>query len=303
MNADLLNDAARRAIAYLQGLDGRKVVADSAAMDALLELSGPLPEQPGDPSEALALLDRYGSPATTASAGSRYFGFVTGGTLPAAVAANWLAAAWDQNAFSYVSSPAATKIEEVALAWLLDLLGLPKTCGGAFVTGATMANFCGLAAARHRLLTDAGWDVEAKGLFGAPEITVIVGAEAHTMLFKALGLIGLGRERVVRVPADEQGRMRADALPAIDGPTILCLQAGNVNSGAFDPAADICEVAKKAGAWIHVDGAFGLWAAAAPGVRISWPATMPATVGRQTATSGSMCPTTAASASSGTRPP
>ena len=264
MNADLLNDAARRAIAYLQGLDGRKVVADSAAMDALLELSGPLPEQPGDPSEALALLDRYGSPATTASAGSRYFGFVTGGTLPAAAAANWLAAAWDQNAFSYVSSPAATKIEEVALAWLLDLLGLPKTCGGAFVTGATMANFCGLAAARHRLLTDAGWDVEAKGLFGAPEITVIVGAEAHTMLFKALGLIGLGRERVVRVPADEQGRMRADALPAIDGPTILCLQAGNVNSGAFDPAADICEVAKKAGAWIHVDGAFGLWAAAAP---------------------------------------
>ncbi len=264
MDEHLMNDAARRAAAYLQGLDGRPVAASPDAIDGLSELAGPLPEELNDPGEVLALLDRYGSPATTANAGPRYFGFVTGGTLPAASAANWLSAAWDQNAFSFVSSPAATRIEEIALTWLLDLLGLPPTCGGAFVTGATMANFCGLAAARHRLLTDAGWDVEAKGLFGAPEITVIVGDEAHTMLFKALGLLGLGRDRVVRVPADDQGRMRADALPAIDGPTILCLQAGNVNTGAFDPALDICGTAKEAGAWIHVDGAFGLWAAAAP---------------------------------------
>lgn len=264
MDRHLMSDAANRAMAYLEGLADRGVAADPASVAALTELSGPLPEESADPGDVLALLDRYGSPATTANAGPRYFGFVTGGTLPAASAAGWLASAWDQNAFSFVSSPVATKIEETALAWLLELLGLPCGCGGAFVTGATMANFCGLAAARHRLLTDAGWDVEAKGLFGAPEITVIVGEEAHTMLFKALGLIGLGRERVVRVPVDGQGRMRADALPEIAGPTILCLQAGNVNSGAFDPAADICARAKQAGAWIHVDGAFGLWAAAAP---------------------------------------
>ncbi|MGI9415998.1 MAG: pyridoxal phosphate-dependent decarboxylase family protein, partial [Hyphomicrobiales bacterium] len=171
----------------------------------------------------------------------------------------------DQNAFSHVSSPATAVIEEIALRWLTDVVGLPEGCGGAFVTGATMANFAGLAAARHRLLAQAGWDVEARGLFGAPEITVIVGDEAHTMLFKALGLLGLGRDRVVRVPADGQGRMRASALPEISGPTILCLQAGNVNTGAFDPAEEICATAKRAGAWIHVDGAFGLWAAAAPG--------------------------------------
>ncbi len=264
MSSDLMREAARRAVDYLDGLSTRPVAATGDAVAALSALDGPLPDAPAPPHDVLALLDRYGSPATTASAGPRYFGFVTGGTLPAAAAANWLAAAWDQNAFSFVSSPAATKIEEIALGWLRDVLGLPQDCGGAFVTGATMANFCGLAAARHRLLQDAGWDVEADGLFGAPEITVIVGDEAHTMLFKALGLIGFGRSRVVRVPVDGQGRMRADAMPAIDGPTILCLQAGNVNTGAFDPADEICGPARAAGAWIHVDGAFGLWAAAAP---------------------------------------
>lgn len=265
MSSALMRDAAERGIRYLEGLDGRGVAATADAVEGLAELGGALPAGPGDPGEVLALLDRHGSPATTANAGPRYFGFVTGGTLPAAAAANWLAAAWDQNAFSFVSSPAAAVIEDIALGWLRDLLDLPAGTGGAFVTGATMANLCGLAAARHRLLTDAGWDVEANGLFGAPEITVIVGDEAHTMLFKALGLLGFGRDRVVRVPADGQGRMRADALPPIEGPTILCLQAGNVNTGAFDPASDICAAAKAAGAWIHVDGAFGLWAAAAPG--------------------------------------
>ena len=265
MSSDLMRDAARRGIRYLDGLDKRGVAASDDALGGLEVLQGVLPDSGMAPDAVLDLLDEYGSPATTANAGPRYFGFVTGGTLPAAAAANWLAAAWDQNAFSFVSSPTTTVIEDVALHWLLELLGLPDACGGAFVTGATMANFCGLAAARHRLLTDAGWDVEARGLFGAPEVTVIVGEEAHTMLFKALGLLGLGRERVVRVPADGQGRMRADALPPIDGPTILCLQAGNVNTGAFDPANEICEPAKQAGTWIHVDGAFGLWVAVAPG--------------------------------------
>lgn len=261
LDPDLMHDAARRAISYLEGLPGRPVAA--RGVDDLAALAGPLPEGPCDPADVLAMLDRCGSPATVASAGPRYFGFVTGGTLPAAAAANWLAAAWDQNAFSFVSSPVAAVIEEIALGWLIDMFHLPEDLSGAFVTGATMANFCGLAAARHRLLADAGWDVERHGLFGAPEIKVIVGAEAHTVLFKALGLLGFGRERVIRVPADDQGRMRADAVPVIEGPTLVCLQAGNVNTGAFDPAAEICPAAREAGAWIHVDSAFGLWAAAA----------------------------------------
>ncbi|HXT34747.1 MAG TPA: pyridoxal-dependent decarboxylase, partial [Chloroflexota bacterium] len=205
-----------------------------------------------------------GSPGTVASAGPRYFGFVTGGALPAALAAHWLAGAWDQNVTLTVMSPTASQLETTALRWLLDLLALPPESGGAFVTGATMANFTALAAARHALLSREGWDVEARGLFGAPEITVLVGDEVHISLLKALSLVGFGRDRVIRVPVDNQGRMRADALPPITGPTILCLQAGNVNSGAFDPAATLIPIAHQAGAWVHVDGAFGLWAAAAP---------------------------------------
>lgn len=261
----LLSDAADRAARYLNGLDSRPVRALPDAVERLTAaLDEPLPEQPCDPAEVLRLLDEVGSPATIASAGGRYFGFVTGGALPASLAANWLAGAWDQNSFSFTASPATALIEETALAWVKQALGLPEAAAGALVTGATMANFTSLAAARSRLLDDAGWDVEAQGLFGAPEITVLVGDEVHASLLKVLGMLGLGRERVVRVPVDEQGRMRADALPEIAGPTILCLQAGNVNSGAFDPAAAIIPRAKAAGAWVHVDGAFGLWAAAAP---------------------------------------
>jgi glutamate/tyrosine decarboxylase-like PLP-dependent enzyme len=162
------------------------------------------------------------------------------------------------------ASPVAAKLETVALRWLLEALGLPPEAGGGFVSGATMANFSGLAAARHVLLQREGWNVEAQGLFGAPPITVVVGEEVHVSLLKALSLLGLGRERVVRVPVDGQGRLRAEALPALAGPTIVCVQAGNVNTGAFDPAAEICQAAHAAGAWVHVDGAFGLWAAAAP---------------------------------------
>ncbi len=187
------------------------------------------------------------------------------GTLPAALAANWLAGAWDQNAGLSVLSPVAAKLETVAMGWLLDVLKLPPMAGVGFVTCATAANFAGLAAARHALLERVGWDVEAQGLFGAPPITVIVGDEVHVSALKALSLLGLGRERVIRVPVDNQGRMRADALPDISGPTIMCIQAGNVNTGAFDPAREICAKARRAGAWVHVDGAFGLWAAAAPG--------------------------------------
>ena len=212
----------------------------------------------------LAELDDVGSPATVASAAGRYFGFVTGGALPAALAANWLAGAWDQNAGAAVMSPVAAALEDVALRWLTDVLALPSGCAGGFVTGATMANFTALAAARHALLRRAGWDVEAEGLFGAPPIAVVVGDEVHVSVLKALSLLGLGRDRVTRVPTDDEGRMRSDLLPALDDRTVLCVQAGNVNTGSFDPVGELCKAAHGARAWVHVDGAFGLWAAAAP---------------------------------------
>ncbi len=261
---DLLQEAAERAEAYLAGLTERAVIPTAEAIENLTLLDEPLPPNPSTPAEVLALLDRLGSPATVASAGGRYFGFVTGGSLPAALAANWLAGAWDQNSALTVMSPIAAKLEEVTLRWLLEVLALPPEAGAGFTTGATMANFTALAAARHALLQRQGWDVEAQGLFGAPPLTVVVGDEVHVSLLKALSLLGLGRERVVRVPVDNQGRMRAEALPALSPGTIVCIQAGNVNTGAFDPATDICAAARQAGAWVHVDGAFGLWAAAAP---------------------------------------
>jgi glutamate/tyrosine decarboxylase-like PLP-dependent enzyme len=260
---ELLTDAAQRAIRYLEELDSRPVAPDPATVARLVELDIPLPAGPSDPAETLATLDAF-SAATMASASPRFFGFVIGGALPATVAANWLAGAWDQNAGLVAASPLAVKLEDVALAWLIDVFGLPTGTGAGFVTGATTANFTCLLAARHAVLTQASWDIEADGMFGAPPVTVIVGDEAHPSLVKALGMAGFGRNRVVRVPVDDQGRMRADAFPEISGPTIVCLQAGNVNTGAFDPASAIVPRAKAAGAWVHVDGAFGLWAAAAP---------------------------------------
>ena len=260
----LLDDASRRAQRYLRELDSRPVFPSDAMRARLDELGGPLPEEPTSAADVLALLDDAASPATVASAGRRYFGFVTGGALPATVAASWLATAWDQNCFTATMSPAVAAIEQVALGWLLEVLGLPRDAGGAFVTGATMANLAGLAAARRAVLARAGWDVDEDGLQGGPRVRVVIGAEAHSTLRKALGILGLGRSAVHVVPVDEQGRLRADALPDLDGPTIVCIQAGNVNSGAFDPAAEVCAAAHAAGAWVHVDGAFGLWAAACP---------------------------------------
>jgi glutamate/tyrosine decarboxylase-like PLP-dependent enzyme len=260
---ELLIDAAERGIRYLEGLNGRGVVPDPTAVARLAELDVPLPDHPSSADETLALLDSYGA-ATMAIAGPRFFGFVMGGALPATLAANWLAGAWDQNTGLAVITPLTAKLEDVSLRWLRDLLGLPQETGVGFVTGATMANFTCLAAARHSVLAQVGWDVEADGMFGAPEVAVVVGEEAHPTLFKSLGLAGFGRNRVVRIPVDKQGRMRADIFPNLSGPTIVCLQAGNVNTGAFDPAPEIIPKAKAANAWVHVDGAFGLWAAAAP---------------------------------------
>ena len=258
----LLKRAARDAMDYLEGVDSRSVAPAAKAVSALNSLRGPLPPGQTSAETVLHLLHEYGSPATVAKNNGRFFGFVNGGCLPAAIAASWMVSAWDQNAAFFVQSPTAVVLEEIALEWVRELLGLPAGTGGAVVTGATMANFTALAAARHAVLARQGWDVEADGLLGAPPITVVVGEEVHAAVIKALGMLGLGRKRVVRVPADSQGRMRADALPHLDQNTILCLQAGNVNTGAFDPAAAICPAARAAGAWIHVDGAFGLWAAA-----------------------------------------
>ena len=265
MGNDLLLDAASRAAAYLSTIHDRRVSPAPEAVAALeAAIATPLPDAPADPAAILADLDQYGSPATVATQGGRYFGFVIGGTTPAALAASWMVSTWDQNAALRVMSPAAALFEDVALNWLRDLLNLPADAAGAVVTGATMANFTGLAAARHALLKRQNWDVENDGLFGAPPLTVVVGEEVHVSLVKALGMLGLGRRRVVRVPVDSQGRMRAEALPPLNESTIVCIQAGNVNTGAFDPAAAICEAAHQAGAWVHVDGAFGLFAAASP---------------------------------------
>lgn len=261
---ELLADCAARSARYLAGIRDRRVAPCPEDIARLEALGGPLPQSPSDPADTLALLDEIGSPATVATTGGRYYGFVIGGTLPAALAANWLAGAWDQNAALSVMSPVAARVEEIVLGWILELLGLPATSGAGFVTGTTMANFTALAAGRTALLSRVGWDVEEDGLFGAPPIRVVVGEEAHVSLLKALSLLGLGRSRIISVPADEQGRMRADALMGLDNRTLVCIQAGNVNGGAFDPAQAICARAREAGAWVHVDGAFGLWAAVSP---------------------------------------
>jgi glutamate/tyrosine decarboxylase-like PLP-dependent enzyme len=260
----LLQDAAQRALAYLEGLGTRRVAPGEAAVAALAELDFVLPGPGLDPGHVLRLLDEAGSPATVASSGPRYFGFVTGGALPVAQAAAWLIAAWDQNAALTVMSPAAARLNAVALRWIVEILGLPPGTGGGFVTGATMANASCLAAARDAVLTRSGWDAASQGLTGAPPITVVVGGEVHTTVRKALGLVGLGRDRATVLPADGQGRIDPRGLPALRGPAVVCLQAGNVNSGASDPFVPLIDWAREHGAWVHVDGAFGLWAAACP---------------------------------------
>ena len=260
----LLDQAAGYASDYLDDIQTRAVGVDPDASAAVSRFDEPMPETRCADEEVLRLLHEIGSPATMAMSGPRFFGFVIGGSLPATTAANWLATAWDQNTSMFHITPATAKLEEVAQGWLIDLLDLPKSTASAFVTGTTVANFTSLAAARHRVLKNAGWDVEADGLIGGPQITVITGEEAHPTLYKSLGMLGLGRNRVVRVPVDTQGRIRADALPRISGPTIICAQAGNIHSGAFDPFDAICDHAGESGAWVHVDGAFGLLAGAVP---------------------------------------
>ena len=263
---DALNDAAQRAIHYLESLAERPIAPDPTSLERLAALDTPLPDKPSDARDTIAALDSH-QDGVMAMGSPRFFGFVIGGALPVTIAANWLATAWDQNAAYMATTPTVARVEEIALRWLVDLLGLPGGTGAGFVTGATVANFTCLLAARHAILQHAGWDVEADGMFGAPPVSVIIGGEGHPTVFKSLGMAGFGRNRVTRIPVDDQGRMRADALPDIAGPTIVILQAGNVNTGAFDPFERIIPWAHTAGAWVHVDGAFGLWANAAPSLR------------------------------------
>lgn len=264
---ELLDRARDHAREYLRGIRERRVFPADDELARLAELVIDLPEDPTDPVHLLDTLQGIGSPATVAQTGGRYFGFVNGGCLPAALAAKWLADAWDQNAALYVISPIASVLETVCEKWLVQLLRLPEETAAGFVGGTSTATLCGLAAGRDELLRRAGWEAGDRGLFGAPEIRVLIGDQAHASVLKCLALLGLGRERVIKVPTDDQGRMSAEALPRMDDRTLLILQAGNVGSGAFDPFAAIVPRARQAGAWVHVDGAFGLWASASPRLR------------------------------------
>jgi len=264
----LLRETAEKAISWLEALPFRRVGARASAEELRKSLGGSLNEEGMNPSEILSSFSKEAEPGLTGSPGPRYFGFVTGGALPTSLAADWLSSAWDQNAVLAVSSPAASVAEDIVSEWVLDLLGLPPESSVGFVTGCQMANFTCLAAARHEVLRRSGHDVEKDGLQGAPRVTVIAGEEAHATLLVALRMLGFGTGNVISVPVDGQGRMvpekAAEALGKIAGPTILCLQAGNVNTGSFDPCAEIIPAAREKGAWVHVDGAFGLWGRVLP---------------------------------------
>jgi glutamate/tyrosine decarboxylase-like PLP-dependent enzyme len=264
---EVLTDAAVRARNYLRMIRDRHVGVPQEALEKLPSLGGPMPAHGQDPHEIIQLLDEIGSPATMASMGPRMFGGVIGGAFPTAVAAHWLADAWDQNACLFDFAPVAAYLEDVVLGWLLDLFGLPPASGGAFVTGTQMADVTALAAARYDLLRKVGWNLQHNGLFGAPPVEVIVGEEVHATMVKALRLLGFGNAQVRTVATDAQGRMKAAEIPRVSGPVIICVQVGNVNTGACDPVGKVCDIAREMDAWVHVDGAFGLWAAVSPARR------------------------------------
>lgn len=258
----LFDQAVNYGKAYLQSAHGRHVAPTLEDQQALSVFDEPLPEAKGYAESIIETLHRYGSPGTVAQTGGRFFGLVNGSVIPASLAARILSDVWDQNAVLHATSPTNAKLEEVSQSWLVELLGLPDITVAGFVSGTSMAIVCGLAAARYRICKNAGWDVNKQGLSGAPRIRIVTGKHTHSTVLKAVALLGFGTARVEWVDVDEQGRLRQEKLPNLDENTILILQAGNVNSGAFDPIRQCCEVAKKAGAWVHVDGAFGLWAAA-----------------------------------------
>ena len=263
----LIRDAAERAATYHASLPERGVAPTSESLAALAEFDEPFPERPAAADETLAMLDRLGSPATMATTGGRYFGFVNGAVLPAAMAAHILSTAWDQNAALSAMSPLASRVRSVVSRWLVDALQLPAGSEAMFVGGATVANLCGLAAGRDFVLSQVGWDAAGDGLIGAPPVSVIVGEQAHSTIAKSLSIIGLGRKRVIVAPTDDQGRIIPSRLPSVDGPVIVSTQAGELNTGAFDPFDEIIDWARQRNSWVHVDGAIGLWAAASPARR------------------------------------
>ena len=252
---------------YAASIRNQRVFPDEAALAGLDAFDETLPDGPGDALELLDRLHAFGSPATVAQTGGRFFGLVNGGLIPAALGARILADTWDQNAALYATSPINAKLEEVVERWLCQMLGLPESMVAGYVSGTSMGTACGLAAARYRLLDNAGWDVNRRGLNGAPALRIVTGRHAHGTVVKVLALLGFGTDSIEWVDVDDQGRVECEALPELDERTIVILQAGNVNSGAFDPIRQICLRAKQAGAWVHVDGAFGLWAAACARLR------------------------------------
>jgi glutamate/tyrosine decarboxylase-like PLP-dependent enzyme len=267
----LLAETAGMAASYLEGISDRPIGCSADVQELRSGLVGPLPELPVDALQVVTELAASAEPGLVSSPSGRYFGFVIGGTAPAALAADWLTSAWDQNAGLYVCGPSAAIVEEVAGAWTAELLGLPAEASFGFVTGCQMAHVTGLAAARYRVLARSGWDVNDQGMIGAPAVRIFVGAERHVTVDRALRLLGFGSASIVSVAADGQGRMMPtalrDALARHDGPRIICAQAGNVNTGSVDPFSKIADIAHESGAWLHIDGAFGLWAAASPALR------------------------------------
>ncbi|MCK5099891.1 MAG: aspartate aminotransferase family protein [Desulfobacteraceae bacterium] len=258
----VFNKSQEYAYEYLMNAFERNVYPTNEALENLKHFNEALPETSSDTQEILAKLHKYGSPATVSQIGGRYFGFVNGGIVPAGLAARWLSDFWDQNTAMQVLSPVSSKLETIVEKWLCQLFDLPEKTVAGFVSGTSSATFCGLAAARYRILNKSGWDVNQKGLFGAPQIRIVTGRQAHSTVLKAIGLLGFGKDNIEWVDTDQQGRIIPELIPELDENTILILQAGNVNSGAFDAFGGICNKANNANAWVHIDGAFGLWAGA-----------------------------------------
>lgn len=259
-----LSLAHKFAFDYIKNVDSMRVYPSPEDLEQLQIFDTPLGNEPETTESIISQLHKYGSPATVAQTGGRYFGFVCGGILPSALASKWLTDTWDQNPAMYVLSPIAAKIEAVTEKWLVDLLGLPSETVAGYVSGSSTATIIGLTTGRNHLLNQLGYDIFGEGLFNAPRIKVVLGEVAHSTVYKALSIIGLGNERIKIVPNDIQGRILVDQLPELDNKTLLILQAGHVNTGDFDNFKYICQIAKKAGAYVHIDGAFGLWAAANP---------------------------------------
>src|SRR5476651_2254618 len=258
----LLTVARDASARHLGSMDTRAILSTEEAIEGLAQFREPFPAESSDATAVIELLDRVGSPATTVSNGGRFFGFVVGGTLPVALAADWLTSTWDQNAGLWILSPVGAELEVIAASWLLEIFDLPRDAAVGFVTGSTMGEFSAFAAARSALFKRAGYDVKRRGLRGAPQLRVVTSEEVHPTNIAALAYLGVGLDEIERCPVDDQGRIIADRVPELDERTLVIVQAGNINSGASDPFVEICAKARRAGAWVHVDGAFGLWARA-----------------------------------------